>query len=134
MPDLVGRTIGKYRIDALLGTGGMGTVYQAMHLELRRTAAIKVMHPHLAPDQGFQTRFRYEARAAASLSHPNIIQIYDFGDDDGVYYLAMELVSDGAIRSMIKHTSQDSARLIVGVDLIRQAAEGLAYAHSRGMV
>jgi serine/threonine protein kinase len=134
--DLIGTTIGNYRIESLLGTGGMGAVYLGVHLHLSRPAAVKVMHAHLAGEESFQRRFRQEARAVAALSHPHIVQTWDFGVQDGNFYLVMELLNDGSLRSML---GSDEARqpgwaIHVGLDLVRQAADGLAYAHRRGMV
>lgn len=136
MAELIGTTIGNYRIESLLGTGGMGQVYLGVHLHLNRPAAIKVMHGHLAGEDSFKRRFRQEARAVAALSHPHIVQTWDFGTQDGNFYLVMELLTDGSLRSLL---NSDEARqpgwpIHVGIDLVRQAAEGLAYAHHRGMV
>ena len=78
MTDLIGKTIGHYRIEELLGTGGMAQVYRGVHLHLDRPAAIKVMYSNLASDPYFQARFKQEAKSAAALTHPNIIEIYDF--------------------------------------------------------
>ncbi|HEX5167059.1 MAG TPA: serine/threonine-protein kinase, partial [Thermomicrobiales bacterium] len=136
MADLIGTTIGNYRIESLLGTGGMGAVYRGVHLHLNRPAAVKVMHAHLAGEESFKRRFRQEARAVAALSHPHIVQTWDFGVQDGNFYLVMELLNDGSLRSLL---GSDEARqpgwaIHVGLDLVRQAADGLAYAHRRGMV
>ena len=136
MAELIGRTIGNYRIESLLGTGGMGQVYLGVHLHLNRPAAVKVMHQHLAGEESFKRRFRQEARAVAALSHPHIVQTWDFGIQDGNFYLVMELLTDGSLRSLIssEEAMQPGWAIHVGLDLVRQAAEGLAYAHSRGMV
>jgi len=134
--NLVGQTIGNYRIEALLGTGGMGQVYRANHALLNRQAAIKVMHANLASDATFQARFIQEAKSVAALNHPNIVQIYDFGEQGGRYYLVMELVSGGSVRGLMQQraTSGRGRSLNDDVDLIRQAADALAYAHLSGMV
>ncbi|MFN2569201.1 MAG: protein kinase, partial [Candidatus Dormibacteria bacterium] len=88
-----GGTIGNYRIEGVLGGGGMGQVYRGMHVLLQRPAAIKVMHPHLAAEPAFRARFIQEAKAAAALRHPHIVEVYDFGDERGLLYLVTELVS-----------------------------------------
>ncbi len=134
--NLVGQTIGNYRIEALLGTGGMGQVYRANHALLNRPAAIKVMHANLASDATFQARFIQEAKSVAALNHPNIVQIYDFGEQGGRYYLVMELVTGGSVRGLLqRRASSPRARTLNDdVDLIRQAADALAYAHLSGMV
>jgi serine/threonine protein kinase len=134
--DLSGTTIGNYRIESLLGSGGMGQVYRAVHVLLNRPAALKVMHGHLADDPGFKARFVQEAQAAADLDHPNIIQVYEFGEHGGQFYLVMELIADGSLRGLMR--GQGSAgqhwSLDLGLDLVGQAADGLNYAHSKGMV
>lgn len=135
MADLVGHSLGNYRIEERLGVGGMGEVYRAMHMRLNRPAAIKVLHPNQAADATFQARFLREARAAAALSHPNIVEVFDFGEQDGASYLVMELVPDGSLRTLLKQRAKSQGwTLGLGIDLVRQAAEGLAYAHTHGMV
>jgi serine/threonine protein kinase len=136
MMSLIGETIGNYRIDALIGVGGMGEVYHGVHVHLDRPAAIKIMHPHLAADPGFQARFRQEARAAARLDHPGIVQILDFGQQEERYFLVMELVTDGSVRTLLRQGPSGSTPLDLptGLNLIRQAAEALAYAHEQGMI
>jgi serine/threonine protein kinase len=135
MADLIGQSLGNYRIEDRLGTGGMGEVYRAIHVRLNRPAAIKVLHANQASDATFQARFLREARAAAALSHPNIVEVFDFGEQDGASYLVMELVPDGSLRTLLrKWAARDGWTLGQGVDLARQAAEGLAYAHEHGMV
>ena len=136
MADIIGSIIGNYRIESLLGTGGMGQVYLGVHLHLNRPAAVKVMHAHLADEESFQRRFRQEARAVAALNHPHIVQTWDFGAQDGNFFLVMELLTEGSLRSLIGSGEAQQAgwNVHVGLDLVRQAAEGLAYAHSRGMV
>jgi Tol biopolymer transport system component len=130
--DLIGQTIGNYQIEAVLGSGGMGQVFRAQHVQLQRAAAFKVLHPQYAADETFRGRFIQEARTAAALVHPNIIEIYDFGQHEDWYYLIMELIEDGSLRSLLHEKTPLS--LSVGLDLVRQAAEGLAYAHAQSMV
>ena len=136
MAERIGTTIGNYRIESLLGTGGMGQVYLGVHLHLNRPAAVKVMHAHLAGEESFKRRFRQEARAVAALSHAHIVQTWDFGTQDGNFYLVMELLTDGSLRSLIgsDEAQQPGWAIHIGLDLVRQAAEGLAYAHNHGMV
>jgi Tol biopolymer transport system component/serine/threonine protein kinase len=130
--DLIGQTIGNYQIEAMLGSGGMGQVFRAQHVQLQRAAAFKVLHPQYAADETFRGRFIQEARTAAALVHPNIIEIYDFGQHEDWYYLIMELVEDGSLRSLLRQPGGLS--LPIGLDLVRQAADGLAYAHAQRMV
>ncbi len=134
MQPLIGQTLGQYRIDAFLGSGGMAQVYRGIHLLLERPVAVKVMLPHLAQDPTFRTRFLQEGKTVAALSHPNIVDVYDFGEKDGAFYLVMELLTDGSLQTLLAHGDQAGWSLGLGLDLVSQAAEGLAYAHARGMV
>lgn len=135
MADMIGQSLGSYRIESRLGAGGMGEVYRAVHARLNRPAAIKILHANEAADPTFQARFLREARAAAALSHPNIVEVFDFGEQDGLSYLVMELVPDGSLRTLLQQRSTGQGwTLGMGVHLVRQAAEGLAYAHEHGMV
>src|SRR6476661_4729896 len=106
MADLIGQTLGNYRIESRLGSGGMGDVYRAVHLRLNRPAALKVLHAMLSQDPTFQARFLREARAAAALSHPNIVEVFDFGEQDSLSYLVMELVPDGSLRSLLRQRAK----------------------------
>jgi serine/threonine protein kinase/uncharacterized cupredoxin-like copper-binding protein len=135
--DLIGQTIGNYRVEALIGAGGMAQVYRAVHVNLNRPAAIKVMHANLAADPKFQERFKQEAKAAAQLSHPNIIAIHDFTEQEqgGLLYLVMEYIAAGSVRTLLQQTGGAMPLpLLLGIDLVQQAANGLAFAHSRGMI
>ena len=102
MADLVGQTIGNYKIEALLGTGGMGQVYRATHTRLNVERALKVMNAGVAADPSFQARFQQEAQAAAKLEHQNVVQVFDFGEQNDQYYMVMELVTDGSLRSLLQ--------------------------------
>ena len=135
MADLVGKTIGNYKIESLLGTGGMGQVYRGVHQFLKVERAVKVMNPGVASDPSFQARFLQEAQAVAALKHANIVEVFDFGEQTGQYYMVMEMITDGSLRSLLKQrASGQTWDLQLGLDLIRQAAEGLGYAHGKGMV
>src|SRR6266699_739791 len=135
MMDLVGRTLGNYRIDAPLDSGGMGQVFHAVQIYLNRPAAVKVMRDSFAANPKFRKRFLQEAQAAAALKHPNIVDIYDFGDQDGLLYLVMELMTDGSLRTLLYRRTQGQPwSLSLGLDLVRQAAEGLAAAHEKKVV
>src|SRR6266498_2314153 len=100
---LVGRTIeNKYRLDSLLGTGGMGAVYEATRLHIGDKVAVKILHPEQGTDPHAAERFRREAQIAARLKHPNAVSIYDFGvSADGLMYLVMELVEGQSLRKII---------------------------------
>ena len=103
MPELplVGTDFAGYRLRAVLGRGGMSIVYQAENPRLRNVIALKVLAPELADDQIFRTRFREESQIAASLNHPNVIPIHDFGSSDGLLYIAMRYVSGTDLRQLI---------------------------------
>jgi serine/threonine protein kinase len=137
MKDLVGQTLGHYRIEAALGYGGMGQVFRGKHVYLGRAGAIKVMHEHLAANSTFRERFLREAKATAALRDPHIIEIYEFGEQDGLLYLVMELSTEGTLSTLLRpHAAERPTppQLLVGLDLVRQAAEGLAAAHDLGMI
>lgn len=136
MTDLLGQTIGNYQIDLLLGTGGMGQVYRGHHAHLARQAAIKVMHPQLAVDPRFRERFLREVKSAEMLKHQHIVTIFDFGEQHGHYYLVMELLQNGSLRSLLRSRADRSFTwpVSLGIDLVRQAAEALAFAHQNNVI
>jgi serine/threonine protein kinase len=136
MSSLIGQTIGVYQIEALLGSGGMGQVFQARHTLLGRPVAIKLLHDVLAANSTFQTRFRQEARAIAGLRHPHIVEIYDFDQFEGRAYLAMELITGGSLRTFLDQQAKQTGgwQLDEVLRLLRQAADGLHYAHQLGLV
>ena len=133
MADQIGRVLsGRYRLVAPIGTGASAQVYLADDVRLRRRVAVKVLHAALADDDAFLRRFRAEAQAAAALSHPNIVAVYDWGEDDGAPYIVTEHLGGGSLRDVLDeggHLSPSQA-LLVGLEAIR----GLDYAHRRGFV
>jgi serine/threonine-protein kinase len=131
--DSVGRVLGdRYRLTRPLGVGASAHVYVAEDVNLKRRVAIKVLHPALAADEGFLRRFRAEARAVGSLRHPNILTVFDWGEDRGAPYLVMELLEGGSLRSMLDRGTllSPAQAAAVGAD----AARALDYAHRRGIV
>ncbi|HUT18190.1 MAG TPA: protein kinase, partial [Anaerolineae bacterium] len=93
MDSLIGKTLDEtYRIEQLLGKGGMGSVYRARDINLNREVAIKMMHAHFTGDPSFRARFLQEARAIANLDHPDIVQVYAFGQDLGQLYIVMDFI------------------------------------------
>jgi serine/threonine protein kinase len=134
--EIIGKTIDRYRIDKLLGQGGMAAVYEATDTRLERQVAIKIMHPHLAEQESFQERFLSEARLVARLDHPNIIRVLSFDHVDNELFLVTDLIQAGNLRHYLKRL-HESARLMgfpEVVELVRQLAEALHYAHEQGMV
>jgi len=131
--DLVGRVLaGRYRLLAPIGAGGSGRVYLADDVRLRRRVAVKVLHSGLAGDAGFLRRFRAEAQIAAALHHPHVMAVYDWGEDDGIPFMVLELLKGGSLRGLLdtgaRLTPEQSAH--IG----RQVAAALRYAHARGLV
>jgi serine/threonine protein kinase len=128
----IGTELAGYRIDSVLGRGGMGVVYVARHLRLDRTVALKVLSADLAGDRTFRDRFVRESRLAASLEHPNIVPIYDAGEAEETLYLAMRLVQGTDLKRLIDQEGRlDPARTL---RLLRQVAEALDSAHRAGLV
>ena len=123
---------GPYRVVALLGTGGMGRVYLALDEALEREVALKTLLPALAADTEFVARFTREARAAASLNHPNITQIYATGQEGAIPYFAMELIRGRSLESLVRQQGAVEARF--ALSLIRQSAIGLRHAADRGLI
>jgi eukaryotic-like serine/threonine-protein kinase len=124
-------TIGHYKIVAKLGAGGMGEVYLAEDMRLRRKVALKILPGELASNKDRMRRFEQEAQAAASLNHPNIAHIYEIGEREGVNFIAMEFIDGQTLRERIHSTQTDLAKLL---RYLQHAAEGLAKAHTAGIV
>ncbi len=133
-PDpMTGRLLdGRYRIGSRIARGGMASVYEATDLRLDRTVAVKVMHPGLGDDNEFAERFVREARAAARLSHPNVVAVYDQGDDEGTVFLAMELIPGHTLRDVIRKESPMSPAKALAV--MEPVLSALAAAHRAGLV
>ena len=131
MEDLVGRQLGPYQVAARLGAGNMATVYEAIRVETERRVALKVLPQHLAEDPIFAGRFYQEAAVIASLRHPHILPLIDFGEVDGYTYIAMPLAEKGTLAHYL-NGSPLALDQICGVAL--QLASALDYAHSRGVV
>jgi serine/threonine-protein kinase len=123
---------GRYRILRRLGSGGMADVYEAEDTQLGRRVALKVLHRRFAEDAEFVERFRREASAAAGLSHPNIVQVYDRGEWDGTYYIAMELLEGRNLKQVVRdHGALEPA---LAVDIVLQILKAARFAHRRGIV
>ena len=124
--------IAGYRVDGELGRGAMGLVLRATQTSLDRKVAVKVLAPKLAGNATFVDRFRKEARAAAQLNHPNVVTVYDVGEEAGQHYLSMEYMDGGSVESHLSTKGRFHWREALGV--LRDAAAGLVYAESRGIV
>jgi serine/threonine-protein kinase len=132
---MIGRLIGgRYRLIAPLGEGGMATIWRALDEQLDREVAVKLLRTQFGSDAGFAARFKQEARSAGSLSHPNIVPVYDYGTDadDGTQYIVMQLVEGEDLASVLRErgalTTDDAVRVAIGV------ASALEAAHRRGIV
>ncbi|WP_307836088.1 Stk1 family PASTA domain-containing Ser/Thr kinase [Phycicoccus sonneratiae] len=130
---LIGRTLdGRYRVLSRIADGGMATVYLAVDERLEREVALKVMRPHLVHDETFVSRFRREARSAAALSHPNVVAVYDQGQDDGSVFLAMEYVPGLTLRDVLREEGTLSPR--AALDVLEAVLLALAEAHGKGLI
>ncbi len=130
--DLAGRVLaGRYRLVAPIGTGASGRVYAAWDVRLRRRVAVKVLHAALADDAGFLRRFGAEAQLAASLHHPGVVDVYDWGEDD-TPFMVLELLEGGSLRGLLDRGERLTPAQAASVG--RQVAAALAHAHSRGLV
>ena len=131
MPLAAGTKLGPYEIQSPLGAGGMGEVYRARDARLNRDVAIKILPASFSADQDRLQRFAQEARAAAGLSHPNILSIFDIGDDHGAPYVVSELLEGETFRDRLRSGPLASRKAI---DYAQQVARGLAAAHEKGIV
>src|SRR4051794_36728311 len=128
----VGTRIGPYRVEELLGRGGMGVVYRATDLRLGRQVALKLLPPELAEDERFRARFERESRLAASIDHAGIVPVYEAGEADGVTYIAMRYVDGSDLGRLLRHEGPlEPSRAL---DLLGQLAEALDAAHAHGLV
>ncbi len=131
--DSIGRVLGKrYRLVSALGTGASAHVYLAEDVSLQRHVAVKVLQPGLATDEAFLKRFRAEARSVASLNHPHVLRVFDWGDDTDGPYLVLEYLGGGSLRDLLDRDVRLSHSQ--AAQLGTEVAQGLAYAHVRGLV
>jgi eukaryotic-like serine/threonine-protein kinase len=122
----------RYRATEKIGSGGMAEVYKAVDEVLGRTVAVKVLHPRYAADPGFVARFRQEAQAAANLSHPAIVNIYDWGRDDETYYIVMEYVRGTDLKAVIEQ--QGPVDPMKAAEYASQVCSALAVAHGYDII
>lgn len=135
--NLIGKVIGdRYRIDELLGQGGMSAVYKAYDPNLKRVVAVKVIHPRLVDDPKFLMRFEDEAAAVAQLHHPNIVQVHDFNHDDDLYYMVQEFVPGETLQQLLRRLSKSGNLLPIpeAIQFTHDICDAADYAHKRGMI
>jgi serine/threonine-protein kinase len=123
---------GRYRLVELLGQGGMATIYRARDNQLERDVAVKILRPEYGADPDFIDRFRHEAQAAASLNHPGIVAVHDYGTDPAGPYIVMELIEGEDLATIVRRTGALPPR--AAARLVAQAARAIAAAHDRGFV
>lgn len=133
----VGKTLGgRYRIEQVLGQGGMSAVYKAMDPNLRRVVAVKIIHSHLSGNPEFVRRFEEEAASVARLRHPNIVQVYDFNHEGGTYYMVMEFVPGETLQERLRRLNANAMRLSYSeaTRYLVNVTEAVDYAHRRNMI
>jgi serine/threonine protein kinase len=128
---MIGRQLGGYRIESVIGRGGMGIVYLADQTRLDRKVALKVITPELAHDADFRTRFERESRIAASIDHPNVVPVYEAGEEEGLLYIAMRYVRGTDLKALTADGPLDPGR---AVGIVGQVASALDAAHASGLV
>jgi serine/threonine-protein kinase len=128
---LAGEKFGRYEISGKIGEGGMGEVYSARDLELDRNVAIKLLPNEFTADEDRRLRFRQEAKVVSALNHPNVITIYEIGENDFGHFLATEFVEGRTLREIIKRESLNMNRIL---RIMEQAANALVAAHSEHIV
>lgn len=136
-PSWIGQTLGgRYRIEKLLGQGGMSAVYQATDPNLQRTVAIKIIHPHLSGEPDFVRRFEQEAASVAQLRHSNIIQVYDFNHDGDAYYIVFEYVAGETLQRRLQRLNENGQLMPIteAIDIAASLGEAMNYAHQRGLI
>ncbi len=134
--DLIGTTLGNYRILAPLGQGGMARVYRAHQESLDREVAVKVLPPWYATDRSFVDRFNLEAKLVARLSHPNIVTVHDASEQNGHLYIVMQLVDGGTLKHRLDqlHAQRRFMNTADALPIFIQLASALTYAHEQGVV
>lgn len=130
MPIVPGTKLGQYEVQDFIGQGAMGRVYRAYHAQLERTGAVKVLQS-IAPDPDTTSRFRHEAQAIAQMRHPNILNVFDFGEFEGTPYMIVEYVPGGSLADRLGQGQLETA---TALKYLKGIAAGLDYAHSKGVI
>jgi len=136
-PSWIKRTLGgRYLIEALIGQGGMSAVYKASDPNLKRVIAIKLIHSHLASDTNFILRFEEEAAAVAKLRHPNIVQVFDFNSDEGVYYMVLEFIPGETLQERMSRLRKDRRQFPIeeAIKFTINICDAMGYAHKQGII
>ncbi|HUS15481.1 MAG TPA: protein kinase [Chloroflexia bacterium] len=136
MGDLTGKTLGRYRIMERIGRGGMAEVYKGYQPSLDRYVAVKVLHSFLLEEEDSRERFSREARAVAALRHPNIVQVFDFDEQDGIYFMVMEFIDGPNLKTVLQDHAKSGTRLPLErvQEIVRGIGGALGYAHRQGMI
>jgi serine/threonine protein kinase len=131
--EILGR---RYRVDEILGQGGMSAVYKAFDPNLKRVVAVKLIHPHLASDPKFLFRFEEEAAAVAQLRHPNIVKVFDFDHDGDLYYMVQEFVPGETLQERLRRLNREGRRLSLKetIQITAEMCDATGYAHELGMI
>jgi tRNA A-37 threonylcarbamoyl transferase component Bud32 len=132
-----GQSLGdRYKVEEVIGQGGMSAVYKATDPNLKRVVAIKLIHPHLSENEEFVIRFKEEAAAVAQLRHPNIVQVFDFDSDGDVYYMVLEFVAGETLQARLKRLNAAGRRMptVEALKFAAQICDAVDYAHQRGMI
>lgn len=131
-PDITGRTLGDFHILRRIGTGGMGQVYLARQISLKREVALKLLRNDLNSDPTALARFQAEAQAVAKLNHPNIVHIHQIGESDGLPYMVLEFVEGRNLRDYLARKGPPD--LPISLSIMRQVAAALQKAHEQGII
>jgi len=131
---MIGSEIGQYRITGKLGTGGMGEVWLAEDTRLERLVALKSLHLHKARDETERERFTREAKAAALINHPHVAQVHEITEKEGRYFIVLEYLDGGSLLDRLEQAGKKNLPLDETLEWMRQTAEGLAEAHSHGII
>src|SRR3990172_7064644 len=136
-PNWIGKTLnGRYKIQEILGQGGMSAVYKALDPNLQRVVAVKMIHSHVSEDPKFISRFEEEARSVAQLRHPNITQVFDFNHDGETYYMVQEFVPGETLQERLRRLNKAGQRLPLteAIRITIDVCSAMGYAHDRGMI